>query len=204
MNSTGRAAIIIGLAAAGVAVVTLFGVAPRVFFSAYVIPSAAMEDTIAIGDRVLVRTYPRIDPKFGDLIVVISPVNRSEVFLKRVVGLPGDRIRIADRVLYRNGQPQSEPYAKFIRPAPDPQLDNYPTPPSRMTSASGIYALEHYVVNGELVVPPKHVFVLGDNRENSLDDRFTGVTPAADIVGKALFVYAHAWGNHAGKLFKPL
>jgi signal peptidase I len=83
-------------------------------------------------------------------------------------------------------------------------MDDFPGEPSRLSFDGARYMLSHYVDHGDLVVPPKSYFVLGDNRENSLDDRFTGVTPAADIVGKALFVYAHAWGNHSGKLFQPL
>ncbi len=73
-----------------------------------------------------------------------------------------------------------------------------------MYSEQGKYMLEHYVANGELVIPKGYCFLLGDNRENSFDDRLTGLTPEADIAGKALFIYAAGPGIDARRIFKPL
>lgn len=176
---------IIALAMLGIAGLSLITVAPPAFVHAYRIPSASMEDTLKIGDRLLAGRLPKDGPKRGDIVVKISSTNRSELFVRRVVALAGDRIRIVNRVLYRNGEQAPEPYAKFILSQPDVNLDNFPAA-------------------GEFVVPPAHVFLLGDNRENSLDDRFTGPTPVADIVGKALFVYAGTSSDVGRRIFRPL
>lgn len=203
MSKALKAIGLVALGIVGVVIITAISGSPMVFFRAYKVSSASMEDTLTIGERILVRQYPRPELKFADIVVVISPMDRKEAFIKRVVGLPGDHIRIVNRVMVRNGKPQAEPYAKFVMPAPDPTLDNFPGAPSQFSFPGGRYMLAHYISNGELVVPAKSYFVLGDNREDSLDDRLTGVTPAADVIGKAIFTYMG--GSVAdGKWFRPL
>ena len=200
MSKPWRIAGILALALAGIALFSLISVAPLAFIRAYKVSAASMEDTLGIGDRVLVGRIGKEGVKRGDVVIVVSPLNRDEVFVKRVVALAGDRLRIANRILYRNGEAQKEPYAKFLLSGPDPLLDNYPAKDPRMLEG-GLAAIRDDVSDGELVVPEGHVFVLGDNRENSLDDRFTGPTPAADVVGKVLFVYA---GSSLRRMLHPL
>ena len=201
MNRTLNVAGVVLAGLAGVALVTAISGAPLIFFRAYRVSSASMEDTLAIGDRILIRQYPRPKVEFGDIVVIVSPMDPKEALIKRVVGLPGDHIRIVNRVLFRNGQQQPEPYAKFVMAQPDPFLDNFPGEPSNYSFPGGRYMLAHDVSNGELIVPPKSYFVMGDNREDSLDDRLTGVTPEKNIIGKAMLLYL---GTRNGHWFQPL
>jgi signal peptidase I len=131
---------------------------------AFYIPSGSMEPTLMIDDRILVAkfAYRLGSPHRGDVIVFRYPLNPQRDFVKRVIGLPGDRARLRDGVVYIGNQAISE---KSYTIKPD--FGNY----------------------GPVTVPPNHYFVLGDNRNNSEDSRFFGYVPRGNIIGKAVFIY---------------
>ena len=162
---------------------------PFVFVQAFVIPTGAMEDTLLIGDRILVRHFPRINPGRGDLIVFAYPVDRSQTFVKRIIGVAGDRIRISAQIVYRNGTALKEPYAMHKAPYPDSYRDNFPSEPYFALQDAGQQMLKKHVVNGEVVVPEGKYFVLGDNRDNSLDSRYWGFVDSFYVLGKPFLIY---------------
>jgi signal peptidase I len=164
-----------------------------------------MEDTLLIGDHLLVDKMayapagpvskyilPYEEPKHGDIIVFRYPGDISQTFVKRVIGVPGDHLKMVNRIVYRNGVRLNEPYVYHKFPY-DPQRDNFPGEPTPY--AEGLQAelqsdmLEHHVVNGEVVVPPNEYFAMGDNRDNSLDSRYWGFVPRDFIIGKPLLIY---------------
>jgi signal peptidase I len=181
----------------------LFGTTTLV--QAFVIPSGSMEDTLLIGDHLLVDKLayapggsfskyilPYEQPKHGDIIVFRFPVDISQTFVKRVIGVPGDRLKMVNRVVYRNGVALNEPYV-YHKFAYDASRDNFPGEPS--VFPDGLQAqlqrdmLENHVVKGEIVVPPNEYFAMGDNRDNSLDSRYWGFVPRENIIGKPLVIY---------------
>jgi signal peptidase I len=182
-----------GLVWPWIAVACLFSL-PLFFLRAYSVPTGTMEDTLLIGDRILVRVFPRVTPARGDIVVFHYPVDRKQIFVKRVIGVGGDRIRMVSRVVYRNGVKLNEPYAMQRFP-PDPSRDNAPSDPAKLRYLPDAIAarardmFEHHVQNGEIVVPPGEYFVLGDNRDNSLDSRYWGFINRSDLIGKPLFIY---------------
>jgi signal peptidase I len=131
---------------------------------AFYIPSGSMEPTLMVNDRILVAKFLyRFEPVArGDVIVFRYPLNPSRDFVKRVMGLPGNRVQLKEGVVYVNGQRISE---KGYTIKPD--YGNY----------------------GPVTVPRADYFVLGDNRNNSEDSRFFGYVPRANIIGKAIFIY---------------
>jgi len=166
------------------------------------IPSASMEPTLLVGDFLLVdkqvgaEAPPRIFPPTsvihrGDLIVFHFPVDPSLHLVKRVVGLPGDRLRLRGGRVYIDGQAQAEPYAVFRPSPPDSYRDDFPRMVSADPGVDSRWWIEMHslVSNGELTVPPDQFFVLGDNRNDSEDSRYWGFVPRAAIVGKPLLVY---------------
>ena len=186
-----------GLVFPWIAVSCLFTM-PFLFFRAFVIPTGAMEDTLLIGDRIVVRTFPRVTPSRGDMIAFHYPVDRRQLFIKRVIGVPGDRIRIVSRVVYRNGAALTETYAVHKFPE-DKNRDDFPGSLDDFAMQHAIYdetfnakkdMLQNHVSNGEAVVPAGKYFVLGDNRDNSLDSRYWGFVSASDIIGKPVFIYS--------------
>ncbi len=166
------------------------------------IPSESMEPTLLVGDFLLVdkEISPEVAPHVfaptnqihrGDLIVFHYPLDPSLHLVKRVVGLPGDHVRLRDGHAYVDGHALSEPYAVF-RPSPtDSYRDDFP----RMTSADpGVDSnwwiqMRTLVSNGELTVPSDSYFVLGDNRNDSEDSRYWGFVPRDAIVGKPFLIY---------------
>jgi signal peptidase I len=178
-------------------VVAIFIVA----FSAqpFQIPSGSMEPTLRIGDFLLVDKQlvtmpgplPRTNIQHGDIIVFHYPIDPALLLVKRVIGVPGDRIRLRAGLVFRNGQPLEESYAVYRPGPPDGFRDNFP----RMVSAEpGIDSrwwieMRGRIDNGELVVPPGRYFVLGDNRNNSEDSRYWGFVPASAVVGKPFVIY---------------
>jgi signal peptidase I len=165
------------------------------------IPSASMEPTLLVGDFLLVNKevstsrFPAFAPasliQRGDLIVFHYPVDPSLHLVKRVVGLPGDRLRLRDGHVILDDRALTEPYAVFRPSAPDSYRDDFP----RMERAdSGVDSrwwiqMHSLVTNGELTVPPDSYFVLGDNRNDSEDSRYWGLVPRAAIVGKPFLIY---------------
>jgi signal peptidase I len=181
----------------------LFGTTTLV--QAFVIPTGSMEDTLLIGDHLLVDKLayapagtiskyllPYEEPKHGDIIVFRYPADISQTFVKRVIGVPGDHLKMVNRIIYRNGVRLNEPYVYHKFPY-DPYRDNFPGELSqfgdRLQDQLQRDMLEHHVVNGEVVVPPNSYFAMGDNRDNSLDSRYWGFVPRDNIIGKPLLIY---------------
>jgi len=185
-------------------------------FQNFEIPSASMENTLLIGDHVLVDRITLGPPAHwapfihhrevqrGDIIVFLKPHPETpDLYLvKRCIGLPGDRIHLEHGVVYLNGVAQKEPHAQMPRNDGDPEdvytpyRDDFPADlPDIEQAASDNKAslwavdLPNHIVNGELVVPPGSVFAMGDNRTKSLDGRFWGFVPRENIVGRPMFVY---------------
>jgi len=179
----------------------LFGTTTLV--QAFVIPTGSMEDTLLIGDHLLVDKLayapagsiskyilPYEEPKDGDIIVFRYPVDISQTFVKRVVGVPGDHIKMINQQVYRNGVKLNEPYVVHKNPYPDSFRDNFPnSEPNLMLLDRAREMLATNVVNGEVVVPPNSFFAMGDNRDNSLDSRYWGFVPRENIMGKPLIIY---------------
>ena len=149
---------------------------------AYKIPSGSMEDTLLIGDHILVNKFifgPRIPftnkrffnfrkPKRGEIIIFLEPGKEKKDFIKRVIGLPGETIEVKNRKVYINGNLLDEKqYARHSRPYFVPGLDNY----------------------GPFEIPKDSYFMMGDNRENSSDSRVWGALPAELIKGRAFLIY---------------
>ena len=147
---------------------------------AFKIPSGSMEPTLLVGDHILVNKFlygikipylqttviPISEPERGDIIVFIYPEDKSKDFIKRVIGTPGDQIQIQGRQTFINGQPFDDKYGYY-----DEKAGN----PSRSF--------------GQVMVPKDHYFVMGDNRDHSLDSRFWGFVPSRAIKGKAFIIY---------------
>ncbi len=178
----------------------LFGTTTLV--QAFVIPTGSMEDTLLIGDHLLVDklTYsppgpfskhllPYTDVKRGDIIVFRYPIDIRQTFVKRVVGAPGDRIRIARKQVFLNGQPLTEPYKYHKTDYFDSYRDNFPSEPNVRLYDPANVMLEKHVQSGEVVVPPGSYFAMGDNRDSSLDSRYWGFVPRENIIGKPWFIY---------------
>src|SRR5579884_1833397 len=169
---------------------------------AFVIPSGSMEDTLLTGDHVLVDKLayspsgpvsrfllPYQEPRRGDIIVFRYPMDISENFVKRVIGAPGDRIHIINKVVYRNGKKLDEPYAYHKTDYIEPYRDNFPSDPTTNLGDRARNMLQYHVMNGEVVVPAGSYFVMGDNRDASLDSRYWGFVPRDNIIGKPLLIY---------------
>jgi signal peptidase I len=169
---------------------------------AFVIPTGSMEDTLLIGDHLLVDKLAFAPPgpvskyllpytpvKRGDIIVFRYPVDIRQTFVKRCMGIPGDHIRIANKQVYINGVKLDEPYKYHKTDYIDSYRDNFPGEPNVMVDRGAIDMLTNHVVNGEVVVPPNSYFAMGDNRDNSLDSRYWGFVPRENIIGKPLIVY---------------
>ena len=176
---------------------------PLFFVRAYSTPTRSMENTLLIGDRFLARVYPAFTPARGDMLIFrqqISP-GPSSVLVKRVVGIPGDRIHMTSRTLYVNGSALTEPYVVHEDRRDNHMRDNFPVDRAEMIaqarllvgSAEMADARQDMVLNhvegADVVVPAGKYFVLGDNRDNSLDSRFFGFVDQSDVVGKPLLIY---------------
>jgi signal peptidase I len=172
---------------------TLFSL-PVIFVQAYAVPTASMSDTLLVGDRILAQRVPKITPERGQVILFTDPIDRTQTFVKRIVGVAGDRLRMADKILYLNGVKIDEPYAIHTTTYMDAFRDNLPGEPSQSIaltpgSRRAVREMQSHVANGELVVPEGKYFVLGDSRDNSLDSRYFGFVSSADLVGKRLLIY---------------
>ncbi len=170
---------------------------------AFQIPSESMERTLLVGDYLLVDKLHYGPPGMWDVLMPYRPIRRddivvfhypvkpSEHFVKRVIGLPGDRIHLESKRVYVNGQPLTEPYARFRRGSFEEFRDNFPAHPAPYNDVTPnwlrqMHALVH---DGELVVPANSYFVLGDNRDNSLDSRYWGFVPRENVIGRPLLIY---------------
>lgn len=173
---------------------------------AFKIPSESMEPALLVGDHLLVNKflfegngawYDKLLPyrpvRRGDIIVFKFPYDDHPHYVKRVIGLPGDRIRIANRGVYVNGQRLAEPYAVHDPSADDPFDDNFP-PANRHFMEFGLRPewasqIMKYVQHDELVVPPERYFVMGDNRDHSWDSRYWGFVDRDAIMGRPMVIY---------------
>jgi signal peptidase I len=170
--------VVIAVVAIGLAlVIQAFLVKP------YRIPSPSMVDTLQPGDRVLVnRLVYHLRPLHRrDIVVFRYPLNTKVAFIKRVVGLPGDKLLARNGKLYVNGVPQNEPYVHKTNGVTDP------------TNPAGVIAgttMTHpWSLSQEYTVPPDHFFVMGDNRLDSDDSRVWGPVPMGDLIGEGFFIY---------------
>lgn len=177
-----------GGASPWIALTVVFTV-PLVFVQAFVIPNGSMEDTILRGDRLLVRCFPAPSVAREDIVVFRYPVDQRQTFVKRVVGIPGDRIKIRGKIVYRNGAALKEPFAVHKTEYMDSYRDNFPSEPNSPFADAARDMLKNHVVNGEVVVPARSYFVLGDNRDSSLDSRYWGFVGTTDLIGKPILVY---------------
>ncbi len=178
----------------------LFGTTTLV--QAFVIPTGSMEDSLLIGDHLLVDKLayapadpvsdlflPYLDVKRGDIIVFRYPIDLSQTFVKRVIGVPGDHLRLVDKALWLNGKPVDEPYVVHKSDYIDQYRDNFPSPPNGQVYPPAIEMLQDHTDGGELVVPEGFYFAMGDNRDHSLDSRYWGFVPRENIIGKPLIIY---------------
>lgn len=189
----------------GTVVIAIFVV--TFIVQAFQIPSESMESTLLTGDYLLVdklhfgsdgfwgHFLPYRKIKRDDIVVFHYPVHPSEHFVKRVIGIPGDRIRLINRTVYVNGVAMIEPYAHYSRPndgGVDAMFrDDFPQPDTRVSGLTVPWRLElaKMVDNGQLIVPEGNYFVMGDNRDDSLDSRYWGFVPRENIVGRPLVIY---------------
>lgn len=169
---------------------------------AFSIPSGSMENTLLIGDYLLVNklsfgirnpftnrvVIPLGQPERGDVVVFIFPQDPSKDYIKRVIGLPGDKIQIINKKLNINGKLYETPQAHYA----DSLV--IPTPKSPIESARDNF--------GPVVVPPNSYFCMGDNRDRSYDSRFWGFVPMDNLKGKAMIIY-FSWEGPPGESFLP-
>ena len=187
-------------------ILALFGT--TFIVQAFKIPTPSMEDNLLVGDHLLVNKFafgspgsvldavlPFREIRRGDIIVFKYPRDLSKHYVKRVIGVPGDRLRVRDKQVFINGDPLAEPYKVHKNDVEggwrDPSMSAFPPKmPHSQYQVDGVYDwFKDYVEGEELVVPEDHYFAMGDNRDNSSDSRFWGFVPRGHIVGKALIIY---------------
>ena len=173
---------------------------------AFEIPSSSMEKTLLIGDHVFVNRIqfapksswvgpilPYRQIKRGDIFVFLSPVEPGLYVVKRVMGIPGDRIHLRDGVVYRNGEKLDEPYVIHNpNDSYNPYRDNFPAvPPSEFNGVNPDWALTmpQHIQGEDIVVPENSYFGMGDNRDVSLDSRYWGFVPKENVIGRPMFIY---------------
>ena len=169
---------------------------------AFQIPSSSMEKTLLVGDYLLVDKarfgpslaglLPGREIERGDIVVFHYPVQPENYFVKRVVAVPGDRLRIIDKELIVNGRLQSDPFTQHIDPRFDGYRDDFPQlrfAPANVDPRWWVEMHRQTRDDGELIVPPGRYFVLGDNRDDSQDSRYWGFVPRENIIGSPLMIY---------------
>jgi len=174
---------------------------------AFEIPSSSMENTLLIGDHVFVNRIqfapktswvgpllPYRDVHFQDIVVFLhpDPPQAGIYVVKRIIGLPGDRIHLRNGVVYRNGMALSEPYIDHDDDTYDPYRNEFPSVPATddgNISTNWLVDLPSYIKGDDLVVPPDHYFAMGDHRGVSLDSRYWGFIPKQNIIGRPMFIY---------------
>ncbi|HLY61714.1 MAG TPA: signal peptidase I [Terriglobia bacterium] len=179
---------------------------------AFKIPTGSMENTLLVGDHLLVNKFafayqpgwlshvlPYREPARGNVLVFKFPgadeerQEPGEHFVKRIIGVPGDRIRVVNRQVFVNGQPLVEPYVHHTAEGLERAGDNFPpyepSIPDSNAEMRWSENIQNYIKDGELVVPPGNYFAMGDNRENSWDGRFWGFVPRELVSGRPLLIY---------------
>src|SRR5262244_3861351 len=158
---------------------------------AFKIPTGSMENNLLIGDHLLVNKFvfgptplaigravlPVRPIRRGDVIVFKYPEEPDRDFIKRVIGLPGEKVELKDKKVYINVKALDEPYVHFLQP---------PGQSSEFHEVTSFDVRERY---GPVTVPTDHYFVMGDNRDNSQDSRYWGFLPRENVKGKALVIY---------------
>ena len=186
---------------AGTIVIAVFAVTFLV--QAFTIPSGSMEQTLLIGDYVLVdkfcyggnagwnRLLPYRKVRRGDIVVFHYPLNPAQDFVKRVVALPGDRLRLINKRVYINGAPVEEPYTRYLASPRNFYRDDFPQTdsPDYATDAKWWKEMRRLVEDHQLIVPEEQYFVMGDNRDDSQDSRYWGFVPRDNIIGRPLLIY---------------
>jgi signal peptidase I len=174
---------------------------------AFEIPSSSMEQTLLIGDHVFVNRIqfapktswvgpllPYREVHRGDIVVFLHPdaAYLGTYVVKRIMGLPGDRIHLRNGEVYRNGEKLNEPYVWHDREdLSDSYRNNFPAvaPTDQNISPRWETELPSHVQEGDLVVPPGHFFAMGDHRAVSLDSRYWGFIPQENVIGRPMFIY---------------
>jgi signal peptidase I len=176
---------------------------------AFEIPSSSMENTLLIGDHVFVNRIqfapktswvgpllPYREVRRGDIVVFLHPdaAYAGTYVVKRIIGVPGDRIHLRNGVVYRNGQALNEPYILHDQDNPeDSYRNNFPAVPPNPSdpniSTMWEVQLPSHVDGDDLVVPPGHYFAMGDHRGVSLDSRYWGFIPQENVIGRPMFIY---------------
>lgn len=174
---------------------------------AFAIPSSSMENTLLVGDHVFVNrvqfapatswarsVIPYEQIRRGDIVVFLSPQTPGLHVVKRIIGIPGDRIHLRNGTVYRNGQKLEEPYVLH-----DPgesfyaYRDNFPgaRPPTFDANIWDVWrsSLPTFIEGEDIVVPPNSYFGMGDHRDVSLDSRFWGFIPRRNVIGRPMFIY---------------
>jgi signal peptidase I len=170
---------------------------------AFEIPTSSMEQTLFVGDHVLVDRadvgpqtdwmplLPHHTIKSGDILVFLSPAEPGRHLVKRVIGVPGDHLRLNAGVLIRNGNVVTEPYVvrngSYV-----PYRDNFPdVAPAEADGLTPQWQseLSSHIQDGELIVPTGNYFAMGDNRDVSYDSRYWGFVPQENIIGRPLIIY---------------
>jgi signal peptidase I len=186
-------------------ILALFGTSFVV--QAFKIPSQSMERTLLVGDHLLVNKFifggrggwydkflPYRELHRGDIIVFKFPYQDHPHFVKRVIGLPGDHVKIVDQQVYVNGKLLDEPYVVHD-PASGYDPLNYTFPPAgnqmylSVLQPEWAHELRSHVQGDELVVPPGKYFAMGDNRDHSLDSRYWGFVDRDAIMGRPFLIY---------------
>jgi signal peptidase I len=173
---------------------------------AFKIPSQSMEPTLLVGDHLLVNKFifggtgawyekflPYRPVHRGDIIVFKFPFDDHPHYVKRVIGLPGDRIRIVNQQVFVNGDQLNEPYVVHDPTQDDSFADNFP-PRTEDFSRYGLRPewgddIMNHVQHAALIVPPDHYFVMGDNRDRSWDSRYWGFVDRRAIMGRPMVIY---------------
>jgi signal peptidase I len=171
---------------------------------AFEIPSSSMENTLLIGDHVFVNRetfapksgwigplLPYREVRRGDIVVFLSPAEAGLYVVKRIIGVPGDRIHLRDGAVYRNGQKLDEPYVIHEGDSYNPYRDNFPAVPPDGYSVAPEWQLmmNQYIQGDDVVVPQDGYFAMGDNRDVSYDSRFWGFIPKENVIGRPMFIY---------------
>jgi len=205
------------------AAVILFLVTRTFLVEMFNIPTPSMQRTLLVGDFLVVDKFrygaqvpfthwrlPAVrHPERGDVIVFRWPVNPDVNFVKRVVGIPGDTLLMRGGELVRNGAPLRETYVSHLSPDTDPYADAFNWQQHYLVSSLQASRADHarapdYLPSrnnwGPLIVPQGNYFVLGDNRDNSLDSRYWGFVPDSLVRGTPLLVYFSCVPDSASRM----
>ncbi len=168
----------------------------------FVIPTGSMENTLLVGDHLLVdklayapsgqatrNVLPYEDVHRGDIIIFRWPIDISQTLVKRVIGIAGDRIHLESKKVFLNGHLLDEPYVVHRTDFIDSYRDNFPNGAAPPLQPPARAMLQQSVRDGNLLVPNGYYFAMGDNRDNSSDSRYWGFVPRENIVGKPLVIY---------------